>query len=137
MDQKFDIKEWSTPINKNLLGLCILNPWLLCIVGKGVRFHVSQAKFYSTLAEILLDKTKDTIGRRRGSTALLDGPQMSSSRIGIPPITNSRKRCRKDGSITNSVYEGRCKVCKGGQKSKYLRSEYRDSKVQRRLDLSQ
>ena len=38
-------------VNKNLLELCILNPWLLCIGGKGIRFHMSQEEIYSTLAE--------------------------------------------------------------------------------------
>ena len=113
--------------NKNQLRLRILNPRILCIVGKVVRFHMSWAELCSTLAEKLLDKTCGTIGRRRGSSPSLDGLRIKLSGVGIHLIQNTPRRCRKDGSVSNTVYQKSCGVCKGGHKSKHFCSDLTQS----------
>ena len=116
-------------VNSSLLGVCIVDAWLLYKGGKGSRATMSQMEFYSKLAEGLIDNRFDEFGLRSRPDVVMpseDEHLISGIKAHLTPTT--RKRKRSDGSVTNSCYQGRCTVCKSTFKSKYICSECRDVK---------
>lgn len=54
-------------VNLSLLGICVIDAWLLYSGAKGAAAVLTQAQFYEDLAEALIDNTYDSTGiRRRG-----------------------------------------------------------------------
>eukprot|EP00170_Pyropia_yezoensis_P002952 contig_12388_g2959 len=61
LEHKFVTQDWSMRINLSLLGICIVDSWMLYGGAQGVAADLSQAQFYEDLAEQLIDNTYDSV----------------------------------------------------------------------------
>ena len=120
LEKKFEVHEWSMRVNTSLLAICIVDAWLLYKGGQGSRDCMSPNEFYSTLAEQLIDNKYCTTFTRSQDVQADEVSSMTMSGIGPHLTPTNRKRKRSDGSMTNCSYQGRCTVCKGFAKSKYV-----------------
>ena len=120
LEKKFEVHEWSMRVNTSLLAMCIVDAWLLYKGGQGSRDCMTPNEFYSILAEQLIDNKYCTTFTRSQDVAADEVSSITLSGIGPHLTPTNRKRKRSDGSITNCSYQGRCTVCKGLAKSKYV-----------------
>ena len=127
LEKKFQVKEWSLRVNTSLLAVCIVDAWLLYKGNCGGRDRMPPNQFYATLAEQLIDNKYGVTSTR---SQIVDHWETDVTASGIGPhlTPSSRKRKREDGTVTGCTYQGRCRVCKNGTKSKYVCSECTRSK---------
>lgn len=64
MERKFCTHDWCMRVNISLLGICIVDAWLLYRGASGAAAVRSQASFYEHLASGLIDNTFDSRGMR-------------------------------------------------------------------------
>ena len=83
---------------------------------------MSPNDFYSTLAEELIDN-KYMMPRLRSTCTPQVTNDACASGIGPHLTMTCRKRKRADGTVSNALYQGRCRICRNGSKSKYVCSE--------------
>jgi len=55
-------------VNQSLLGMCVVDSWLLYSGARGATAALTQRKFYEDLAAQLIDNTFDTAGVRARAT---------------------------------------------------------------------
>ena len=122
LEKKFRVKEWSQRVNTSLLAVCIVDAWLLYKGNRGSRGCMSPNAFYSMLAEQLIDNNY-TSTATRASTARPVRDDVTASGIGPHLTPTNRKRKRQDGTLTGCAFQGKCKSCKSGKKTKYVCSE--------------
>ena len=84
-------------------------------VSMGPKSPINQALFYELLAEGLIDNTHDTLGARSRDIEEVPDETVNIlvSGVGLHLAPTNRKRKRCDGSISNAIYQGRCRVCAG------------------------
>jgi len=69
------------PVNVSLLGICVVDAWILHSGAHGTAAELTQNQFYEDLAAELIDNTFDTVGlRARGA------PVVDSADRGVPPL---------------------------------------------------
>ncbi len=122
LEKKFRVREWSTRVNTSLLAICIVDAWLLYKGNRGSRYSMSPNEFYSTLAEQLIDNTY-MAPSTRSTAAQTVVNDVTKSGIGPHLTSTSRKRKREDGTVTNALYQGKCRVCHQNRKTKWICSE--------------
>ena len=128
LEKKFEVKEWSLRVNTSLLAICIVDAWLLYKGNRAGRESMSPNCFYTKLSEQLIDNTY-SVTSTRSMFPEEEVTDVTASGIGPHLTPSHRKRHRKDGVITKSTYQGRCRVCKTGKKSKYVCSECTRTKL--------
>ena len=99
-----------------------MDAWLLYKDNRSSRLTMTPNEFYSALAEQLIDN-KYGVTNMRSLNVEYDVTDVTASGVGPHLTPSRRKRKRHDGSLTNSIYQGRCRVCKDGHKSKFVCSE--------------
>jgi len=106
-------------VNTSLLAINIEDSWLLYKGTRNGQSLMTPNEFYSQLADGLIE---NTFGIRTGNSQEVINREENTLRSGIGPhlTVGNRKRKRSNGSDTNSWYQGRCKVCRSGKKSKYV-----------------
>lgn len=119
LEKKFMVNDWSMRVNTSLLGICIVDAWLLYKKSHGAGSIMSPIKFYEKLAEQLIDNTYGGV-HRRSQVVDVPAPDVTQSGIGPHLTPTSRKRKRHNGTSTNCALQGRCKQCRNGNKSKYV-----------------
>lgn len=129
LEKKLEVKTWSLRINSSLLAVTIVDAWLLYKYSHGPRFHMCQSGFYEKLAEELIENSYDSIKRRSWNSS--EGSESSSDEdfsagIGTHLAMTHKKRKLSDGSVSNALYQGRCRSCKRF-KSKFQCSTCRDN----------
>jgi len=61
LEHKLRTHEWSQRVNISLLGVCIVDAWLLHSGARGAA-ALKQSKFYENLAGDLIDNSFDSVG---------------------------------------------------------------------------
>jgi len=125
--KKFEVKDWSMRVNTSLLVVCVVDAWLLYMGTRSSRPSMNPNEFYSLLAEGLIDNKYDSIGSRKSRNPNEDeehGVSANSmvSGVGAHLTPTNRKKQRNDWTNTGAIYQGRCYVCRGIRKSKFLYS---------------
>lgn len=111
LEKKFQVKEWSQRVNTTLFAICVVDSWLLYKGNQGSRSTMSSNRFYSLLAEALVDNTYMVPGTR-STTHRSVTTDVTVSGIGPHLTPTSRKRKKVDGTITNQFFQGFCRICK-------------------------
>jgi len=133
LEKKLEVKDWSMRVNSSLLAICVVDAWLLYKGTRGSCPSMNPNEFYSLLAEGLIETKYDSIGSRKRRNPNDDeefGVSANSmvSGVGAHLTPTNRKRQRKDGTDTGAIYQGRCSICRGFRKSKYVCSQCRAEK---------
>jgi hypothetical protein len=127
LEQKVKTHDWSYRVNMSLLGICIVDSWLLYSGARGFRSHMTQREFYERLAEELIDNDYEKVSlRRRSSDAMAVSPYIPKSgrSIHLTP-TKSKRSCK--GVPTRYAQQGKCQVCK--RKTTHICSECIDASI--------
>lgn len=117
LERKLEVKDWSKRVNLTILGMIIVDSFLL--YSQLIDKHEPEHQFYTFLAEELIDNTYDSMARRssRQSNASEEGTPTSATRAiapsgrpraGINIHLTPTKRRRKE---TKYLLQGRCTIC--------------------------
>jgi len=121
LEKKFEVKEWSARVNTSLLAICVVDAWKLYCGAMHNRGRMTPHQFYTQLAEGLIDNSMDAIGLRQRQSDAPDVEEMESgSGIGTHLTPTTRTRRTSNGRDSNAIYQGRCDICKGTKKSKFV-----------------
>ncbi len=107
----------------SLLGICIVDMWLICTGAQGNRRHINQRTFYVVLGTQLADNTYDKANlRRRGSHE-----KVSSSKVrpGMYLERTNHKRRKLAGTFTPYPLQTLSRFCTKN-KTTHLCSRCRD-----------
>ena len=114
LERKLQTHDWSFRINCSILGIIVVDSWLLYAGECWWRAKLSWREFYEDLATALIENRYDTSrpSVRLGESVLGDcTPVRRSSGIGIH-LTTTKKRRKKNGVETPFALQNNCKVCK-------------------------
>lgn len=64
LEHKLVTHDWSMRVNLSLLGICVVDAWLLYSGARGAAAALAQSQFYEDLAAQLIDNAFDTVGVR-------------------------------------------------------------------------
>jgi len=116
LEHKLQTHDWSMRVNLSLLGMCVVDSWLLYCGARGANAALTQRQFYEDLAAQLIDNTFDTIGvRARATPSSAQVEEVGSSlrySVGIH-LTPTGKR-RSGASVGDGDHRAQrnCRVCK-------------------------
>jgi hypothetical protein len=126
LERKLGTMDWSLRVNLSLLGMCIVDSWL--IYSKCTETEEKQREFYEALSEEMIDNQHDQVRGRRpvaeaGSPSLItaEGHMRSGIAAHLTPTKKKRRKreTMEEGAdntmrLTNTTYmqQGRCIVCK-------------------------
>lgn len=111
-ERKVGTHDWSMRVNITLLGICVVDAWLLYRGPRGAAAVMSQAAFYEQLASGHIDNDFHSRGlhmRTSGGTAAA-APETTTTGVGIH-LTHTSKRRR--GSY--HLAQRNCRLCKTGR----------------------
>jgi len=81
LEHKLITHDWSMRVNLSLLGMCVVDAWMLYSGAHGTAAELTQNQFYEDLAAELIDDALNTVGlRARGA------PAVDSADRGVPPL---------------------------------------------------
>jgi Transposase IS4 len=127
LERKIGTHDWSFRTNCSLLGMIIVDAWLVYSGGRGARAAMEQRSFYEKLADQLIDNQFDYVGLRdRSASSLVDAKQILRSGRDVHLTPTKKRRKTKDGVTLTFAEQGRCTVCKF-KKSTYICSSCADS----------
>jgi hypothetical protein len=86
-------QDWSVRVNHSLLGIVLVDSWLLYAGARGPLWSVKQRRFYETLALELIDNDYDSVGLRARTGGGVPGQLTPTS--GVGPI---RRRLGRGGA---------------------------------------
>ena len=114
LEKKVETKDWSFRFNTSLLGICVVDGWLLYRGVQGYRPHLTQRAFYETLAAELIDSLYSRCGLRprpevAGFEPIVD---RLPSGIGIHLSPTRQKRKALNGEILPFALQKKCRLCK-------------------------
>ena len=121
IEKKLRTMKWSFRVNSSLFAVCVVDAWLLYKGKMGARNHMSPWTFYCKLADQLIANSYDTVELRKRKAPemeILDSEHGNGS--GIHLVETKRRRKTKDGTVTKALYQGRCAICQGNMKSKFM-----------------
>jgi hypothetical protein len=134
LEKKFITHDWSKRVNLSILGICIVDSWLVFKSCRGGHLcQTLQADFYTDLAEELIDNTFDgrQVRPRPGIIQQDLGPNIAG--IGPHLAPTDRKRRKKDGTATPFSLQGRCMECNANGTT-YVCSECRITRTDPRKE---
>jgi Transposase IS4 len=113
LERKYVMTSWSMRVNMTLLGIIIVDSWLLCPGARGANAGL-QSDLYEELATDLVFNNYDSVGLRRRASESLEGDTACHPTAGIGcHLTPTRKFKRlKTGQGTSYRVQRDCKVCK-------------------------
>jgi len=114
LEHKLGTHDWSQRVNRSLLGICIVDSWLLHAGARGPA-SLKQAAFYKDLASGLIDNTFDRTGVRARAASveadpLVPPPPVFGSGVHLTPT--SKRRHGPSGCARVALAQRRCRVCK-------------------------
>jgi hypothetical protein len=111
LEKKVGTHDWSFRVNCSVLGIIIVDAWLVYSVGRGLRTGMAQLEFYEQLADQLIDISFDSIGLRDRRSDLVTPGVTSRSGIGAHLTATKKKRKSKCGTSTTFALQGKCCIC--------------------------
>jgi hypothetical protein len=90
LERKFVTLDWSVRVGHSLLGVVIVDSWLLYVGVRGKLRSMNQREFYETLCLELIDLKFDVIGLRSRTP----DDSLSSSPPRLAPARMLRRRRR-------------------------------------------
>jgi len=116
LENKLVTHDWSMRVNLSLLGMCVVDAWLLYSGARGGRAHLTQNDFYEDLAEQLIDNTFETVGTRArpapsGAAAAADAAPRSFG-VGIHLTATVKRREGPASKEGDHRAQRACHVCK-------------------------
>jgi len=115
LEHKLATHDWSMRVNLSLLGMCIVDSWLLYSGARGATAILTQKQFYEDLAAQLIDNTFDTVGVRARATSAAEpvGEVGAPLRYGVGiHLTPTRKRRGASAGDGDHRAQRTCRVCK-------------------------
>jgi hypothetical protein len=119
LERKIGTQHWSFRINCSLLGMIIVDAWLVYSGGRGAKATMVQRSFYEKLADQLIDNEFDYVGLRDRSTSLIDAKQILRSGLDVHLTPNKKRRKTKDGATLTFAELGRCTVATHGNTAEW------------------
>jgi hypothetical protein len=111
LERKYQTQDWSVRVNHSLLGIVIVDSWLLYAGARGPLRSMKQRTFYETLALELIDNDFDSVGLRARTGGGVPGQLTPTSGVG-PHATPTRKRkSDKGGREQASRAQRNCVIC--------------------------
>ena len=99
LEHKLVTHDWSMRVNLSLLGMCVVDAWLLYAGARGPAAALTQNQFYEDLAAQLIDNTYESVGLRQrgvpGAVAGSDGAPVVCFGVGVH-LTPTLKRRKGD-----------------------------------------
>lgn len=84
LEHKLDTHDWSMRVNLSLLGMCVVESWMLYSGARGATATLSQRQFYEDLAAQLIANSCDTTGlRARGASKSPVDAERAPLRYGV------------------------------------------------------
>lgn len=112
MEKKVRTQDWSFRVNTSLLALCVVDSWLLFSgAHPESEQHMTQRRYYETLAEQLIDNTFDSRNTRRRSVTP-ERTVTAGSGVETHLIPTKKKRKTANGMMTSFAVQNNCRVCK-------------------------
>ena len=124
LEHKLGTHDWSQRVNIYLLGVCIVDAWLLHSGARGAS-SLKQSDFYENLAADLIDNTIDGGGWRPRGRAMAAGAAAATFDDGTDDLSpaaaygvgvhlkpTSKRRQTKAGAVTTHLQQRHCRVCK-------------------------
>jgi len=121
LEHKLATDDWSMRVNQSLLGMSIVDSWLLHSGARGAAAILTQKQFYENLAAQLIDNTFDTIGVR-ARTASATSPQDGAAallRYGVGIHLMPTRKRRNGAAPGDHRAQRTCRECKC-HKSSYV-----------------
>lgn len=116
LEHKLGTHDWSLRVNLTLLGMCLVDAWLLYSGARAGLAHLSQNAFYEDLAAQLIDNTFDTVGvRARGAARVAAGEASDGTvryGVGVHLTPTNKRRAGKTAKDADHRAQRDCRVCK-------------------------
>jgi len=116
LELKLATHDWSMRVNLSLLGMCIVDSWLLYSAASGATAILTQKQFYEDLAAQLIDNTSDTVGFRARATSAAEpmGEVGAPLRygVGIHVRPTQKRRIGASAADGDRRTQRTCRVCK-------------------------
>jgi len=111
LEHKLGTHDWSQRVNISLLGVCIVDAWLLHSGARGPA-SLKQAAFYEDLASGLIDNTFDSTGARpRAATGDTNPTPPLGYGVGVHLTPTTKRRHPSAGGAGVFLAQRRCCVC--------------------------
>jgi len=129
LEQKLGTHDWSQRLNLSLLGVCIVDAWMLHSGARGPAASRTQATFHEDLASGLIDNTFDSRGwRPRTTQAATDATVAPAYGVGLHLTPTTKRRAPSSGGGAAFLAQRRCRVCRTNR-SELVCSGCRDPSV--------
>jgi len=131
LEHKLVTHDWSMRLNLSLLGMCIVDAWMLYSGARGGAAELTQKQIYEDLAAELIDNTYDSVGLlARGAPdgagdAVVFPPMRYGLGIHLTPTL--KRRAGASANEADQCAQRRCRACKKGR-STLVCSACRDGK---------
>jgi hypothetical protein len=121
LERKYQTQDWSVRINHSLLGMVIVDSWLLYAGARGPLRSMKQRTFYETLALELIDNDFNSVGLRARTGVSVPDQLTPTSGIGPHATPTKRRKRDKEGKEQASRAQRNCVIC-GGRTTKVCSS---------------
>jgi hypothetical protein len=111
LERKYQTQDWSVRVNHSLLGIVIVDSWLLYAGARGPLRSMKQRTFYETLALELIDNDFDSVGLRARTGGSVPGQLKPTSGIGAHTTPTRKRRSDKDGREQAFRAQRNCVIC--------------------------
>ncbi len=110
LKRKVGTHDWSFRVSMSLLGICIVDSWLLFTGAEGNRRHMNRRTFYEVLVTPLVDNTYDKVNLRRR------GRQEEDSSSKVRPRIYLERTDQKSRKFGRHIYpyasQKLCRICR-------------------------
>jgi hypothetical protein len=134
LEKRVGTHDWPFRVNCSVLGIIIVDSWLVYSGGRGLRTGIDQREFYEQLADQLIDNSFDSIGLRDRRSDLVTPGVTPRSGIGAHITQTKKKRKSKCGTSTTFSLQGMCCICSA--KTTHICSSCLDDFVTRKANVA-
>jgi len=116
LEHRLVTHDWLMRVNLSLLGMCVVDAWMLYSEARGGTATLKQSEFYEDLAEQLIDKTFDAVGVRAredpGGAASAEEERAPRFGMGIHVTPTLKRRHGVSSKEGDHRAQRACRVCK-------------------------
>lgn len=109
LEKKLGTHDWSTRVNHSLLGICLVDSWMLYHGARGPAATLLQTQFYEQLATELIDNTFDVTGTRQ--RAVPANPEEDVTHLAYGVGTHLVPTTKRRHPSTNHLAQRQCLEC--------------------------